>query len=178
MGRQVALIRGINVGTAKRVAMADLRTLVRGLGFDDVQTLLNSGNIVFTAARDSATTSARRIEAALRADLGIAARVTGVTAAGLALAVAENPLREIATDPSRLLVAFPATAADHVTLTPLLRQTWRPEAMALGRHVAYLWCPAGVTSSALAAALARVLGDRVTSRNWTTVTKLLALAGS
>ena len=49
--RQVALLRGINVGRAKRVAMADLRALVEDLGYCDVRTLLNSGNVVFTAAR-------------------------------------------------------------------------------------------------------------------------------
>ncbi|HSD71146.1 MAG TPA: DUF1697 domain-containing protein, partial [Thermoanaerobaculia bacterium] len=42
--RHVALIRGINVGRAKRVAMADLRALVGDLGYGDVRTLLNSGN--------------------------------------------------------------------------------------------------------------------------------------
>jgi len=48
MARQVALLRGINVGRAKRVAMADLRTLVESLGYREVSTLLNSGNVVFT----------------------------------------------------------------------------------------------------------------------------------
>ena len=47
--RYVALFRGINVGRAKRVAMADLRTLFEGLGYGDVRTLLNSGNVVFSA---------------------------------------------------------------------------------------------------------------------------------
>ena len=45
----VALLRGINVGTAKRVAMEDLRALMGGLGYGDVRTLLNSGNVVFSA---------------------------------------------------------------------------------------------------------------------------------
>jgi uncharacterized protein (DUF1697 family) len=61
VGKQVALIRGINVGRAKRVAMADLRALVESLGCSDVRTLLNSGNIVFTTPR-TAPASCRRIE--------------------------------------------------------------------------------------------------------------------
>ena len=65
-GRHVALLRGINVGTAKRVAMADLRALVEGLGYGDVSTLLNSGNVVFTVPAKAAKTSpATRIEQAL-----------------------------------------------------------------------------------------------------------------
>src|SRR6478736_4542725 len=49
--KHVALLRGINVGKAKRIAMADLRKLCEGLGYEDVSTLLNSGNIVFSAPR-------------------------------------------------------------------------------------------------------------------------------
>lgn len=50
-GKQIALIRGINVGKAKRIAMSDLRELCTNLGFTDVKTLLNSGNVVFNAPR-------------------------------------------------------------------------------------------------------------------------------
>src|SRR5881628_2807318 len=103
MSRHVALIRGINVGRAKRVAMADLRALVEDLGYGDVRTLLNSGNVVFTAPR-AGRGAADRIEKALAARLGVPARVTVLTAAELAAAISENPLREVAKDPSRLLV--------------------------------------------------------------------------
>lgn len=64
-GRHVALIRGINVGRAKRVAMADLRALVEDLGYGDVRTLLNSGNVVFTSARRPPAKAAARIEEGL-----------------------------------------------------------------------------------------------------------------
>jgi uncharacterized protein (DUF1697 family) len=61
-GRRVALLRGINVGRAKRVAMADLRELVESLGYREVRTLLNSGNVVFTVPSGVRGDSARRIE--------------------------------------------------------------------------------------------------------------------
>ena len=57
---QIALIRGINVGTAKRVAMADLRKMLAGLGYSDVRTLLNSGNAVFTTTDSSSAVTAER----------------------------------------------------------------------------------------------------------------------
>ena len=60
-GRHVALLRGINVGKAKRIAMADLRALVADLGYRDVGTLLNSGNVVFTAPGAGPEDAARRI---------------------------------------------------------------------------------------------------------------------
>ena len=174
-GRYVALLRGINVGRAKRVAMADLRALVEDLGYADVRTLLNSGNVVFTAPGASAGGAGGRIEAALAEQVGVSARVTVLAAAELAAAVAGNPLREAASDPSRLLVAFLANPVDRALLAPLVRQRWEPEAMAQGERVAYLWCPDGVLASRVAEAVGRALGDAVTTRNWTTVLKLLAL---
>jgi len=172
--RQVALLRGINVGRAKRVAMADLRALVEGLGYGDVRTLLNSGNVVFTAPRAAPGTAAARIEKALATGLGVPARVTVLTAEEFA-AVTENPLLGVAGDPSRLLVAFLRDPADRPKLEPLLEQDWGPEAVALGRRVAYLWCAEGILASRLAEAVNRLLGDAVTARNWATVLKLHAL---
>src|SRR5262245_12943081 len=108
----VALIRGINVGTAKRVAMADLRKLVAKLGFTDVRTLLNSGNVVFTSSKADSGKAAARIEKALEEKTGVSARVLVVAAADVAAAVKENPLLKNADNPSRLLVAFLADPAD------------------------------------------------------------------
>ena len=176
-GRMVGLIRGINVGRAKRVAMADLRALVEGLGYGDVRTLLNSGNVVFTAPRTTTARAAARIEEGLATQLGVPARVMVLTAAELAAAVAANPLLGVATDPPRLLVAVLADPADRAKLEPLVKQDWTPEALALGPRVAYLWCAAGILDSRLLTAVGRAVGDAVTTRNWTTVTKLQALAG-
>lgn len=174
--RYTALIRGINVGRAKRVAMADLRKLVSDLGFDDVRTLLNSGNLLFAATgRSTPSGVAPRIEQGMIERLGVAARVTVLTAEELARAATENPLLDAARDPKRLLVAFLADPQDRPRLEPLLEQDWRPEELALGPRVAYLWCPEGTLASRLPAAIGRVLGDAVTTRNWSTVTKLHAL---
>jgi uncharacterized protein (DUF1697 family) len=173
-GRYVALLRGINVGRAKRVSMADLRALFADLGYGDVRTLLNSGNVVFSGP-GAAPGAAARIEAALAQRLGVSARVTVLTAAELATIVAGNALLEIAGDHSRLLVAVLADPADRARLEPLTEQDWAPEALALGVRVAYMWCPDGVLASRLSAAVGRLLGDAVTARNWATVTKLHAL---
>ncbi len=174
--RLVALLRGINVGRAKRVAMADLRALVEGLGYADVRTLLNSGNIVFTSPRPAPAEAAARIEEALAGRFGVSARVTVLTASEIATAVAVNPLHAVATNPSRMLVAVLGNPSDERRLKPLLKERWAPEALALGVRVAYLWCPGGVHTSPLAATVGRLLGDAVTARNWSTMTKLHALA--
>ena len=175
-GRQVALIRGINVGRAKQVAMADLRALVERLGYGDVRTLLNSGNVVFSAPRAAPGIAAARIEKALATEVGVSARVTVLTAKELTAAVTEKPLLEVAKDPSRLLVAVLSNPADRPKLEPLTRQDWAPEVLAIGKRVAYLWCAEGILASRLAEAVNRILGDAVTARNWATVLKLQALA--
>lgn len=174
-GRQVALIRGINVGRAKRVAMADLRALVESLGYRDVRTLLNSGNVAFTAPGKSRLETAPRIEKAMAARLGVSARVMVMTEAELAEAVDENPLLPVADDPSRHFVAVFGKPADRARLESLTRKDWAPDVLAVGRRVAYLWCPGGMLASPLAVAVGRALGDAVTTRNWSTMTKLRAL---
>ena len=172
--RLVALLRGINVGRAKRLAMADLRALMADLGYDDVRTVLNSGNVVFSGAAPG--DAAARIEEALAVRLGVPSRVTVLTAAELTTAVRDNPLLDAADDPSRLVVAFFRDPADRARLAPLVEQDWHPEALALGTRVAYLWCPGGLRASLLSRAIGRLLGDAVTTRNWSTVKKLHALA--
>jgi len=172
-----ALLRGINVGKAKRIAMADLRALVEGLGYRDVRTLLNSGNVVFSVPVKSKGDPAVRIQQAIARELGVTSRVTVLTAAELKTVVEKNPLLAIADDPSRHLVTVLSDAAARAKLQPLTRQDWTPDALALGKRAAYLWCASGILDSKLSQAAARALGDAATSRNWATILKLHALAG-
>jgi len=171
--RQVALFRGINVGKAKRFAMADLRALIEGLGYRDVVTLLNSGNVVFSIPAKIRGQPGPRIEQALAAQLGVSARVTVMTAAEVRAVVAQNPLE--ATDPARFLVAVLRDPADRARLAPLVREDWGDDAIALGARVAYLWCAGGILESKLLVAIGRALGDGVTTRNWGTMLKLRGL---
>lgn len=174
--RFVALLRGINVGRAKRVPMAELRAAVEGLGFADVRTLLNSGNVVFSGARRALDETARAIEEAVAARTGVRARVTVLTGADFSRILDANPLVGLATDPSRAHVAFlrePKVAQR--MLESLAAQAWEPEAFAIGAQAAYLWCPHGISRGQLAAAVDKALGDLVTMRNWATVTRVQAL---
>jgi uncharacterized protein (DUF1697 family) len=174
----VALWRGINIGGAKRVAMADLRTLLQELGFEHVRTLLNSGNAVFTAPADAMGDAPLRIQQAVADRLGVSARVVVLTATELHAACAGDPLYAPDRDPSRLLLAVLADASARSRLEPLLAQDWTPDELALGERVAYMWCPAGYIESQLVPALGKALGDAVTTRTWTTMTKLDALAAA
>lgn len=174
--RFVALLRGVNVGRARRVAMADLRVLMTTLGYSDVVTLLNSGNVVFTAPASAGKDAAARIEQALKKTLGVETRVVVLAGGDLEHALASNPFLTVATDPARHLIAAIHPAADRARLEQLAAKSWAPEVVAVGRHVVYLWCPEGILESRLLAAVNRDLGEHVTSRNWTTMTKLGELA--
>ncbi len=173
--RYVALIRGINVGRAKRVAMADLRASVAELGFRDARTLLNSGNVVFGATAAGARDAAVRIEDALTKKLGVTARVIVLSAAEVMTIVNENDLRDVAAEPARLLVSVPRNASDRTRLELVAQQDWTPEMLSVGSRAAYLWCPDGILASRLAEAVARRFGAGATSRNWATILKLHAL---
>ncbi len=173
--RRVALLRGINVGTAKRIAMADLRKLFEDLGHEDARTLLNSGNVVFTVTKKNSDDEAHRLEAAIAKRLGVTTRVTVLAGKDLAAAVRDNPLASVANNPSCLLIMVLMDSKAAGQLKPLLKEQWKPEALSLGKRVAYLWCANGIADSKLWAAANRVLGDTGTARNLATMTKLLAL---
>jgi len=173
--RYIALIRGINVGRAKRVAMADLRKLIDGLGYRDVRSVLNSGNIVFAADGVEPGAAAAAIEEQMVLKLGVAARVMVLSREELATVLAENTLLAQASDHARLMVFILGDAAMRAALAPLCERAWGSEALALGKRAAYVWCPEGVLASAAASALGKQLGDNTTSRNWNTLCKLYAL---
>ena len=177
-GRCVAFLRGINVGRAKRVAMSDLRKVVEDLGYRDVVTLLNSGNVVFTVPGGTRGDPAMRIERGIEERLGVSSKVTILTAEELAEAVRANPLRQASENPSRFLVAVLRSATDRHLLAALAKQKWGKEAFAAGDRVGYMWCPVGILDSPLGVALGKALGDGVTTRNWNSMVKLLALAGA
>ena len=173
--RHVALLRGVNiVGKSTRVSMADLRVLFERLGFRDVRTLLNSGNVVFSVPDNRPGDVRGRIEKALATRLGLDSRVIVLSRTEVAAVVRDNPLADVAVNPSWLLVVVPEKPSDRERLRPLLEERWAPERLAIGRRAAYLWCARGVAGSRLWPAVDRALGRSGTARNISTMTKIMA----
>ena len=167
----IALLRGVNVGTAKRVAMADLRGVVEGLGCADVRTHLNSGNVVFTAPPELVATAAERIERAVADDLGVTCAVVTRTGAQLLSIIEANPLS--AGDPSKTLVGFFPSVPTKSRVAELIDGLDEPDHIAVLGSELYLWCPDGVLKSPFAkVAWEKALGVPVTMRNWNTTRKL------
>lgn len=174
--RFVTLLRGVNVGCANRVPMAEWRGLLEGLGRTGVRTLLNSGNATFTSASRDAATQAEVIRRVLVAGLGVDVPVVVKSAADIAAIQIQNQLQHSATDPSRLLVAFSAEplAASAVVLNKAQALVAPPEQWQLGKHALYLWCANGISNSPAAAVLLGPAGRTLTTRNWATVLKIAA----
>ncbi|MEQ8762575.1 MAG: DUF1697 domain-containing protein [Planctomycetota bacterium] len=170
----VALIRGINVGKARRVAMADLRGMLEDLGYESPRTILNSGNVVFDAPKGMPKPAAKLLEGEMEERLGVAAAYTVLSEKELGTILEENPLLDVADNHSRLMVSVPARKADLSKLKPLEKKSWKPEAIRLGRRAAYVWAPGGILESEVMKAVADVLGDALTSRNWATMLKIAA----
>ena len=172
----IGLLRGINVGKAKRLPMAGLRALTESLGYTGVQTLLNSGNLVFRGPRGHARKAAQAIEAALPGTFGFTSRLTVLEAAQWQELLADNPLLDHMSDPSRLLVAIWRQPEGRAVFERFAAQEdWAPDRVAIGRHGGYLWCRDGLLASRAASAMDKALRDDCTSRNWATALKIGAL---
>ena len=175
MATFVALLRGVNVGGAKRVPMAELRKLLTGLGYSDVATFLNSGNAVFRAAGSPGRLAAT-IAGEIAAKMDVEVPVVVKSAGELSAIVSENPISAPEADQARLLVAFARDAAALSTLRPIGSLVVPPERFAIGPNAAYFFCPLGSLQSKAGEALLGRAGKAATTRNWQTVLKLQALA--
>ncbi len=174
----IALLRGINVGGRNKISMAELRDLVADLGFLDVASHLQSGNLVFGAPGSEPAQAACAIEAAIAERLGLNIAVLARTSAELARVVRAHPLQDIATNPSRLLVVFLSAPVDRTLIGEVDERQFAPDRFVAGEREIYVWAPRGVSETKLTHAFweKRLAGVSATARNWNTVLHLHAMA--
>lgn len=173
--RYVAFIRGVNVANTQ-LPMERLRKLCAACGFQDVQTYIQSGNVVF-ASTGSATACATAIAGKLRRELGKPVGVAIRSTRELAAVASSNPfLKEKGIEIARLHVAFLGTKPQTERLKAIAAADWGRNRFHLGAMELYLHCPDGLGRSKLATTFERMLGVGATVRNWNTVSKLLELA--
>lgn len=173
--KYVALLRGINVGSAKRVSMEDLRNLVHEIGFEDAKTLLNSGNLVFSGKKKATKEIAFQLEKALEETAKVSSKIRVLTADEFGEIVSENSLLDVAENHSKLLVPIYFDDDCREKIEPMLAKEWAPESLAVGYRAAYIWCANGILESKLVHEMGKLVGDRTTSRNWATVMKIQKL---
>ena len=171
------LLRGINVGTKNSLPMAELRAMLEAIGCADVRTYVQSGNAVFgtTLGEEELT---RRIEEALEEYMGRPIATTLRTEKELQAIVDGEPFGAIVTNPAYLCVTFLSHAPTKAELAPLHAGDFGDELFeVVGREI-YTWYPQGQGRSVLAGVLTKLkVRGAVTTRNWNTVLKLLAMLG-
>ena len=169
MARVVALLRGINLGAKRRVAMADLRALLEEIGYTDVRTVLASGNAVMTGPK-----SRDKLEKALADRFGMQIDVILRTMKELHAVVDTDPFGDEVTNPARYFVVFLDGAPNAAKLKSLLEEDFSPDRLVANGRELYAWCPGGMQNSGLMKALGKPgLAGTATVRNWSTVNKLL-----
>ena len=172
----VALLRGINVGRAKPVAMADLRAIVESLGYQDVRTLLRSGNVVLRTADGDPPAIATSIQEAIARRLGMTVGVIVRTADELAAVVDANPLPEAVAHGAALHVMFLAAPPSDAERTALTTADFGPDEVRMAEREIYVWYRDGMMATDTAPRLVKLVRTMATDRNWNTVGKLLAIA--
>ena len=172
--RQVALLRGINVGTAKRIAMADLRALFTGLGYTAVRTHLQSGNVVFDAPTVVDAAAVALLESEILQRTSVQSRILVIPSDRFRKIADNNPLAD-SPDPSRMVVTFMNESPLKLDISQPNDDELAPERLVIGADAIYQWCPDGILKSKLPATFFSKLGTLTTSRNLRTVTKLVQM---
>lgn len=178
MPTYIAMLRGINVGPHKRMKMEKLRGTCESLGFEKVKTYIQSGNIVFRAAKISDAALAKKLGDGIVRDFGFSADVITRTKEEMECIIENNPLlKEKAIDEAKLHVVFLPAKPAPASLKKLQDLTLAPDrARNVDREI-YFYFPDGVSGSSLwKHPLDKVLGITGTMRNWNTVNKLCEMA--
>lgn len=170
----ISMLRGINVGAHKRIKMDRLRTSFEALGFEQVRTYIQSGNVIFKTSKLSAPALSKRIEERILQDFGFGVSVVVRTADEMAKAVKNNPfLKERGLDLERLHVMFLSDALPSAALNKLAELTAAPDRSCCVGAEIYLHLPKGTAESSLMKSpLDRLLSVVTTTRNWRTVNTL------
>ena len=172
----VALFSGINVGGNRIVKMAELRAFFEDLGFSDVATYVQSGNVVFRARKGDAAALTKQLEAAFEKKWGFNSRIMVRDAGWYERLVKDNPYPEIAGEPTKLHAYVLEREPTTEEIARLAEKCTGPERFEIKGDVLYLHAPDGLGKSVFANLIGRTLKVPGTARNWRSVLALLEMA--
>lgn len=175
MPRAVALPRAINLGPRNRVPMAVLRSALVEAGDADVVTLGQSGNIVLTSPLTDPAAIGDHVARVIEQCAGVSVPCVARSAEEMRRIAALDPLRDVATDGSRLLVVFFSEPPPPAAVAEVMSEDHRPQVLHVEGSEAYVWTPDGVKKMTLSfATLEKRFGIVGTARNANTVHKIVA----
>lgn len=174
----ISLLRGINISGHHKIKMDVLRALCESLKFEDVQTHLQSGNVVFRAREKNPAKISKQIQDAIERKAGFRPQVILRTIPELRDAIGRNPFaNRRGLEPSKLAVTFFAEIPAKEAREKVLGLKSDPEEIRIDGLEMYTYFPNGMARPTISwSAIERMLKIPLTSRNWNTVTKLLELA--
>jgi uncharacterized protein (DUF1697 family) len=177
----VAFLRGINVGGKKLIKMEALSRVFERSGFKNVRTFIQSGNVIFDAAEANTELLTNKIEKKILKSFGEDVTVVLQTVAELEKIVRRNPFKKVKPDADVMMfVVFLSTEPNSRPKLPLISATENLEVFAIKDRAAFILCHRkkngwfGFPNNFIE----KQLGVSATTRNWTTVRKIVARANS
>lgn len=176
MPQTIALLRGVNVGGHRKIKMADLKTLLTDLGFTNITTYIQSGNILFDSpAETNPIEIADRIKRGIQTQFGFDVPVVVLDAEKLEKAVAQNPFKDA--DLSQLHITFLSEEPPAAEQNSIKAVDFTPDAFAIQGAFVFLKIEGSYHKTKLSNAFfEKKLNRAATTRNWKTVLKLLELS--
>ena len=168
----IAFFRGINVGGNNILPMKSLVVLLQKIGYENVRTYIQSGNVVFSSVAKNARAIEKKIAGEVGKTYGFEPRVTVLSANDLGQAIVANPFPHATDNHKSLHLYFLAAPAMHPNLGVLNAVKAENEAFVVAKSVFYLHAPDGIGKSKLAERAEKLLGVSATARNWRTVCKV------
>jgi uncharacterized protein (DUF1697 family) len=173
----ISLLRGINVGGHNKIKMETLRSIYESLELRNVQSLLQSGNVVFETDRDDQLKLTIELEDVVEKEFGFRPKTILRTFAELKDVIKRNPFTDQDRDPSRLLVMFLENDPTDEAKQALQSMETTPEEIQINGQEVYLYYPNDIARSKLTNTLIeKKLSIKGTARNWNTITKLIMIA--
>ena len=173
MTRWIALLRGINVGGHNKIPMAELRTMCSDIGWQDVATYIQSGNILF-GAKGTISSLEKQLGEAIASHFGHRIHIIVRPAAAWPLYLRLNPFPEASeAEPNRVMLALARNKLPPDTAENLQQYATSGESIAQRTDSLWIHYASGSARSKITPALLdRLAGSPVTTRNWRTVLKL------
>ncbi|MCF7804521.1 MAG: DUF1697 domain-containing protein [Candidatus Marinimicrobia bacterium] len=176
MPTYIALFRGINVGGRHRIKMADLRSLLEDLGLEDVNSYIQSGNVVFRSKKVDTSELSEQISAAIAENYDFKPNVFILEKKKFIRAMEANPFPDAESDDRRLHLTFLEAEPENPDMDGLREVKKESEEYELKGQKFYLYAPEGIGRSKLANKAEKLLGVSTTSRNWRTMGKIREMA--
>lgn len=175
MNTYISMLRGINVSGQKQVRMADLKNLYESMGFENVRTYVQSGNVIFESAEKDEAKLSKQIEAKIEETFGFSVPVLVRTAQDFKRIVENHPFTK--EDPAGVLVTFLHERPARSKLDDLSSYEDKVDQFAIGEQEIFLFCPGGYGKTKLSNTFfEKKLGVAATTRNWKTVNMLYEMA--